>query len=79
MLIQHTVFIKVGQNSLDTVCIRYFWQGLHQSYGHIWCIYPVLANPIYHRMRLVSSSCNLPVVAPTVNATLQHTKQIANS
>ena len=24
--------------------IRYFWQGTHQIYGHIRCIYKVLAN-----------------------------------
>jgi len=29
------------------VYIRYFWQGNHQIYGHIRCIYTVLANPIY--------------------------------
>jgi hypothetical protein len=28
------------------VCIWYFWQGNHQRYGHIRCIYTVLANPI---------------------------------
>jgi hypothetical protein len=26
------------------VYIRYFWQGNHQTYGHIRCIYTVLAN-----------------------------------
>ena len=30
-----------------TVCIRYFWLGNHQKYGHIRCIYTVLANPTY--------------------------------
>ena len=29
----------VGQNYIYTVCIRYFWQGNHQIYGHIRCIY----------------------------------------
>jgi hypothetical protein len=29
------------------VFMRYFWQGTHQIYGHIRCIYTVLANPIY--------------------------------
>ena len=28
--------------------IRYFWQGNHQIYGHIRCIYTVLANPTLH-------------------------------
>jgi len=30
-----------------TVYIRYFWQGNHQIYGHIRCIYTVLANPLH--------------------------------
>jgi len=38
---------RVGQNHIYTVNIRYFWQGNHQIYGHIRCIYTVLANPIY--------------------------------
>ena len=36
---------RVGQNHMYTVYIRYFLQGNHQIYGHIWCIYTVLANP----------------------------------
>jgi len=27
------------------VCIRCFWKGNHQKYGHIQCIYTVLAKP----------------------------------
>ena len=38
---------RVGQNHIYTVYIRYFWQGNHQIYGHIRCIYTVLANPKY--------------------------------
>jgi hypothetical protein len=30
-----------------TVCIRYFWQGNHQIYGHTRCNYTDLANPMY--------------------------------
>ena len=37
--------IIVGQNRIDTVYIRYSWQGNHQIYGHIRRIYTVLANP----------------------------------
>jgi len=37
---------RVGQNHTYTVYIRYFWQGHHQIYGHIRCIYTVLANPM---------------------------------
>jgi hypothetical protein len=39
------VFFRVGQNHIYTVYVRYFWQGKHQIYGHIRCIYMVLANP----------------------------------
>jgi len=36
---------KVGQNHIYTVYVRYFWQRNHLIYGHIRCIYTVLANP----------------------------------
>jgi hypothetical protein len=39
--------VGFGQNPMYTVSIRYFWQGNHQIYGHIQCIYTVLANPTY--------------------------------
>ena len=38
---------RVDQNHIYTVYIQYFWQGNHQIYGHIWCIYTVVANPTY--------------------------------
>jgi hypothetical protein len=38
---------RVGQNHIHTVYIRYFWQGNHRIYGHIRCIYTVLANLTY--------------------------------
>ena len=38
---------RVGQNHIYTVNTRYFWQGYHYTYGHIRCIYTVLANPTY--------------------------------
>jgi len=38
---------RVGQNHIYMVCIRYSWQGNHQIYVHIRCIYTVLVNPIY--------------------------------
>ena len=41
---------KVGQNHIYTVHIRYFLQGIYQIYGHIRCIYTVLANPIYTQL-----------------------------
>ena len=39
------VVSRVGQNHKYTVHIRYFWQGNHQIYGHVRCIYTVMANP----------------------------------
>jgi len=42
---RYTVIYRVGQNHIYTVYIRYFWQGNHQIYGRIGCIYTVLANP----------------------------------
>jgi hypothetical protein len=36
---------RVGRYHIYTVYIRYFWQGNHQIYGHMLCIYTVLANP----------------------------------
>ena len=31
------------------MCLRYFWQGNHHTYGHIRCEYTVLANPTHSR------------------------------
>ena len=39
--------------------IRYFWQGNHRIYGHIRCIYTVLANPTY-----VLKFCTTNVATP---------------
>ena len=36
-----------GKNHIYTVYVRYFWQEIHQIYGHIRCIHTVLANPSY--------------------------------
>jgi len=38
---------RVGQNHIYTVYIRYFWQVNHQIYGHIRCVYTVMANPTH--------------------------------
>jgi hypothetical protein len=43
----HAYMCRVGQNHIYTVYIRYFWQGNHQIYDYIRCIYTVLANPIH--------------------------------
>jgi len=43
---------RVGQNHIYTVYMRYFWQGNHQIYGYIRCIYTVLANPTHVHMCL---------------------------
>jgi len=36
---------RVGLSHIYTVYIRYFWQKIHQIYGHVRRIYTVLANP----------------------------------
>ena len=35
---------RVGQDHIGMVYIRYYWQGNHELYSHIRCIYMVLAN-----------------------------------
>ena len=44
--------LRVGQNHIYTVCVRYVWQGNHQTYGHIRCKDTVLADPRYTAMTL---------------------------
>ena len=36
-----------------TVHIQYIWQGNYQIYGHIRCVYTVLANPTYIPISMV--------------------------
>ena len=50
---------RVGQNHIYTVYTQYFWQGNRQIYGHIRCIYTVLANPRYAFTCLVSRHCQI--------------------
>jgi len=38
---------RVGQNCIYTACIWFLWQGDHQIYGHIRCMYTILANPTH--------------------------------
>jgi hypothetical protein len=49
--VSHSISLFVGLArtiyNIYTVYIRYFLQGNHKIYGHIRCIYTVLANPIY--------------------------------
>jgi len=39
------VLCRAGQKHICTVYIRYFWQENYRIYGHILCIYTVLASP----------------------------------
>jgi hypothetical protein len=39
------VLCRDGQDHIYTVYIRYSWQGNHQIYGYIRCMYTFLANP----------------------------------
>jgi len=41
------LILRVGQDHIYTVYIRYFWQGNHQICGHIRCICTVLADPTH--------------------------------
>jgi len=43
-----TVSLIIGRvGHIYTVYLWYLWQGNHQIYGHVRCIYAVLANPNY--------------------------------
>jgi hypothetical protein len=44
------------------VCIWYSLQGYHQMYGHIQCIYMVLANPTY---RMLQKKC-IAIISTTL-------------
>jgi len=54
----HTVHIRrIGQNHMYKRCIYgIFGRENHQIYGHIRCIYTVLANPMHDRIRETQSS-----------------------
>jgi len=47
------VMCRIGQSHIYMVYIRHLWQGNHQAYGHIRCIYTVLANPSYVKLPLL--------------------------
>ena len=40
----YTEMCKVGQDHIYTVYIRYFWQGNHQLYGLVRCIYTIYGS-----------------------------------
>ena len=42
---QHDVSIGLAR-TIHYRYIWYFWQGNHHTYGHIWCVYTVLANHV---------------------------------
>ena len=42
-----------GQNQIYPAYVRYFWQGNHQLYGHVRCVYTVLTNPSHILVTLV--------------------------
>ena len=53
------VIYRVGQNRIYTVYIWYFWQGNHQIYGYIRCIYTVLANPSHVSQQTKYRTCQV--------------------
>jgi hypothetical protein len=44
---------------LYTAYIRYFWQGNHRVYGHIWCVYTVWANPTHTQTHMLLMHAHL--------------------
>ena len=59
--------------------IRHFWRGHHKKYGHIRCIYTVLANPNLHthisNRRIYCGLCKCaPMRVYTINNTRTHTR-----
>ena len=48
--------------------MQYFWQGDDEIYGHIWCIYTVLANPTdFTEIFCVILKDDLPLVSKLVS------------
>ena len=47
LLALYIVYLGLARTIYIYMCIRYFWQGNHQMYGHIRCKYTVLDNPMY--------------------------------
>jgi hypothetical protein len=70
----HPSFIsRAGQNHIYTVYIQYFWQGDHQIYGHIRCIYTVLANPSFISHALAQNR-NKHLYGPPQPSMIPHTQ-----
>jgi len=66
---------RVGQNHIYTVYIRYFWQGNHQIYGHIRCIYTVLANLTCKELFKMWVFIKAPLTCRTWNKSLEREKR----
>jgi hypothetical protein len=47
------------------LCIRCFWQEVHHTYGHIRCVYTVLANPTYNQILPILTIPALQAIYPT--------------
>ena len=52
-----------GLNRTYAVYTRYFWQRNHETYGHIRCIYTVLANPTHE---IGTACCSSPALCLTM-------------
>ena len=67
---QHSAFL-IHAGGVYTICVLFpfslvyfFWQGNHQIYGHIGCIYMVLANPTsvtcsFHHLQILASPAEM--------------------
>ena len=71
--------------------IRYFWQAIHHTYGHIRCRCTVLANPTHdrifdkvplktpyvHRIYMILANPNYDAIRAVLQHTLEHAEHIS--
>ena len=73
-----THIIRVGQNHIYTVYIRFFWQGNLQIYGHIRSVYTVLDNPTHHTSHRWQHTSQMAVLMAThITQMATHITQMA--
>jgi hypothetical protein len=53
----HSTLIRVGQNRMHTVYLRFFWRGNHQIYGHIR-IWPTLVIIVHCEPQPTPGQCD---------------------
>jgi len=55
---------RVGQNRIYTVYTRYFWQGTHQIYGRIQCLY-IIWPTVHIQLRLLVNNARTLLTSHT--------------